>query len=167
MDIRQDQADRFDNRIDVMTKTFLGLTVACARCHDHKFDAISTKDYYALFGFLESSSYRLAAFDSLEHNRRVAAELCRPARTSPADFPARRWPNACDRPWSNLRPTCWRREKCWRTSTRWTRSLRPITSTCGLLGRWVTQLNQSARDEQDPLHPWAERRSRAPTRSGR
>ncbi|MBI3822189.1 MAG: DUF1549 domain-containing protein, partial [Planctomycetes bacterium] len=75
VDIRQDQADRFDNRIDVMTKTFLGLTVACARCHDHKFDAISTKDYYALFGILESSNYRLARFDTIAHNRKVAEEL--------------------------------------------------------------------------------------------
>src|SRR5262245_30460136 len=75
VDIRQDQADRFDNRIDVMTKTFLGLTVACARCHDHKFDAISTRDYYALFGFLASSSYRQARFDSLEQNRRIAEGL--------------------------------------------------------------------------------------------
>jgi hypothetical protein len=75
VDIRGDQADRFDNRIDVMSKTFLGLTVGCARCHDHKFDAISTKDYYALFGFLASSSYRLARFDSLEHNREIAAKI--------------------------------------------------------------------------------------------
>jgi hypothetical protein len=75
VDTRQDEADRFDNRIDVMTKTFLGLTVACARCHDHKFDAITSKDYYALFGFLESSSYRLVRFDSLEHNRHIAREL--------------------------------------------------------------------------------------------
>jgi cytochrome c553 len=75
VDIRQDQADRFDNRIDVMTKTFLGLTVACARCHDHKFDAISTKDYYALFGILESSNYRLARFDTITHNRKIAEEL--------------------------------------------------------------------------------------------
>jgi hypothetical protein len=75
VDIRQDQADRFDNRIDVMTKTFLGLTVACARCHDHKFDAISTKDYYALFGVLESSNYRLARFDTITHNRKIAQEL--------------------------------------------------------------------------------------------
>src|SRR5436305_1137801 len=65
VDIRQDQADRFDNRIDVMTKTFLGLTVSCARCHDHKFDAISTKDYYSLYGIIESSTYRLARFESL------------------------------------------------------------------------------------------------------
>ncbi|MBI2806805.1 MAG: PSD1 domain-containing protein [Planctomycetes bacterium] len=75
VDIRQDQADRFDNRIDVMTKTFLGLTVACARCHDHKFDAISTKDYYALFGILESSNYRLARFDTIAHERKIAREL--------------------------------------------------------------------------------------------
>jgi hypothetical protein len=75
VDIRQDQADRFDNRIDVMTKTFLGLTVACARCHDHKFDAISTKDYYALFGILESSNYRLARFDTITQNSKIAQDL--------------------------------------------------------------------------------------------
>ena len=77
VDIRLDQADRFDNRIDVMTKTFLGLTVACARCHDHKFDAISTKDYYALFGILESSSYRLARFDTITQHRKIAQEMWR------------------------------------------------------------------------------------------
>ncbi|MEI7683589.1 MAG: PSD1 and planctomycete cytochrome C domain-containing protein [Planctomycetota bacterium] len=77
VDICQDRADRLDNQLDVMTKTFLGLTVACARCHDHKFDAISTKDYYALAGFLESSSYRLVAFDTHEHNRPIAAAIWR------------------------------------------------------------------------------------------
>jgi len=75
VDIRQDQADRFDNRIDVLGKAFLGLTVACARCHDHKFDAISTKDYYALFGIVESSAYRQVRFDTLDQNRRIAAAL--------------------------------------------------------------------------------------------
>ena len=75
VDIRGDEADRFDNRIDVLTKTFLGLTVSCARCHDHKFDAISTKDYYALYGFMRSGNYRLVRFDSLEHNKRVAGDL--------------------------------------------------------------------------------------------
>jgi len=48
VDVRQDEAERVDNQIDVFSKTFLGLTVACARCHDHKFDAISTEDFYAL-----------------------------------------------------------------------------------------------------------------------
>jgi mono/diheme cytochrome c family protein len=77
VDIRQDQADRFDNRIDVLTKTFLGLTVSCARCHDHKFDAISTKDYYALFGILESSNYRLARFDTITQHRKIAHDLAK------------------------------------------------------------------------------------------
>jgi mono/diheme cytochrome c family protein len=75
VDIRQDQADRLDNRIDVFAKAFLGLTVACARCHDHKYDAIGTKDYYALFGLLEGSSQRLVRFDTLDYNRAVAGRL--------------------------------------------------------------------------------------------
>jgi hypothetical protein len=54
-DVRQDEADRVDNQIDVMSKAFLGLTIACARCHDHKFDAISSADYYGMAGFLQSS----------------------------------------------------------------------------------------------------------------
>src|SRR5436305_2693623 len=48
VDIRGDETDRVNNQIDVFGKAFLGLTVACARCHDHKFDAISQRDYYAL-----------------------------------------------------------------------------------------------------------------------
>ena len=62
-DIRQHEADRVDNQIDVMTKAFLGITVGCARCHDHKFDAISTRDYYALAGFLKSSRQQIALLD--------------------------------------------------------------------------------------------------------
>lgn len=75
VDLRQDEADRLDNRLDVMSKSFLGLTVACARCHDHKFDAISQKDYYALTGFLISSSQRLARFETIEQERKACAEL--------------------------------------------------------------------------------------------
>jgi cytochrome c553 len=63
VDVKGDEAGRVDNQIDVMTKTFLGVTVACARCHDHKFDAISTKDYYALAGFLQSSRRQEAMLD--------------------------------------------------------------------------------------------------------
>ena len=46
-----DEQVRFtENQIDVVSKAFLGMTVACARCHDHKFDAISQTDFYALYG---------------------------------------------------------------------------------------------------------------------
>ncbi|MEM0926414.1 MAG: DUF1549 domain-containing protein, partial [Planctomycetota bacterium] len=54
-DILQNEADIAANQIDIFGKTFLGLTVACARCHDHKFDAISTADFYAMFSYLQSS----------------------------------------------------------------------------------------------------------------
>lgn len=75
VDIRKDETDRIDNRLDVMTKTFLGLTVGCARCHDHKFDAISQRDYYALAGFAISSSYRQARIDTMEQHRQIALKL--------------------------------------------------------------------------------------------
>jgi cytochrome c553 len=51
----ENQNDIINDRIDVVTKGFLGLTVTCARCHDHKFDPIPTKDYYSLHGIFASS----------------------------------------------------------------------------------------------------------------
>ena len=62
-DVRQHESDRIDNQVDVFSKTFLGLTVACARCHDHKFDAISAKDFYALSSYMQSSRQQLAYLD--------------------------------------------------------------------------------------------------------
>jgi hypothetical protein len=49
--------DQIDDRIDTLSRGLLGLTVACARCHDHKFDPISTKDYYSLAGVIASTEY--------------------------------------------------------------------------------------------------------------
>jgi len=63
VDVREDQMRRIDNQIDVISKTFLGLTLACARCHDHKFDPITNNDYYALAGFLRSSRHQQAFID--------------------------------------------------------------------------------------------------------
>ena len=75
VDIAQDEADRMDNCIDTFGKAFLGLAMGCARCHDHKFDAISNEDYYALTGMLMSSSYRQVPFETIEQNRVVARRL--------------------------------------------------------------------------------------------
>jgi hypothetical protein len=61
VDSVQSMADRVDNQIDVLGKAFLGLTTACARCHDHKFDPIPTADYYALAGIMHSSRPHQAA----------------------------------------------------------------------------------------------------------
>ena len=47
--------DTLDDQIDVVSRGLLGMTVSCARCHDHKFDPIPTKDYYSLYGIMQSN----------------------------------------------------------------------------------------------------------------
>src|SRR5262249_13305034 len=66
VDLRVDGGDRRDNVIDVFGKAFLGLTIACARCHDHKFDPIYTKDYYSLVSYVQSSRQQQAFIDPPE-----------------------------------------------------------------------------------------------------
>jgi len=73
-----DEKVRFvDDQINVFSKAFLGLTVSCARCHNHKFDAISQKDYYALFGILGSCRPGRVVIDlpekQIEHRETLAA----------------------------------------------------------------------------------------------
>jgi mono/diheme cytochrome c family protein len=52
------RADERHDRVDVVSRGFLGLTVGCARCHDHKYDPIPTKDYYALAGVFLNTKYK-------------------------------------------------------------------------------------------------------------
>ncbi|MDF1741746.1 MAG: DUF1553 domain-containing protein, partial [Verrucomicrobiales bacterium] len=52
--IKTTVADEWEERVDVLGRTFLGLTLACARCHDHKSDPVSAADYYALAGVFAS-----------------------------------------------------------------------------------------------------------------
>ena len=54
-DKAQAQADELDDRIDTVTRGLLGLTVSCARCHDHKYDPIPTQDYYSLAGVFHNT----------------------------------------------------------------------------------------------------------------
>ncbi|PHN06009.1 PSD1 and planctomycete cytochrome C domain-containing protein [Flavilitoribacter nigricans] len=85
VDIRKEEADRIDNIIDVTTKTFQGLTLACARCHDHKFDPLPTADYYALYGIFESARFTYyptnsglqaqARVDSIETHKQAIRSL--------------------------------------------------------------------------------------------
>jgi hypothetical protein len=99
LDARQHQADRIDNQIDVLGKAVLGLTVACARCHDHKFDAIGTADYYALSGFVKSSRYVQAPLHPVDPD----GPAWRAAAAAQREFTAA-WTDAAaaagDRSWS-------------------------------------------------------------------
>jgi hypothetical protein len=56
-DVKADHFLTVEDTIDVLGKSLLGLTVGCARCHDHKYDAIPQADYYALYGIFESTRY--------------------------------------------------------------------------------------------------------------
>ena len=84
-------SDMVDDQIDTIGKAFLGLGLGCARCHDHKFDPVSTADYYALAGIFYSTRMleelgtkggeitlrrrALAPAEEVERHRRIAAEL--------------------------------------------------------------------------------------------
>ena len=87
VDVRLDQAERIDNQIDVATKAFLGTTASCARCHDHKFDDVSQRDYYALFGVVRSSRRTYAYDDPTGVIRRAFDELAA-ATSMPGATPA-------------------------------------------------------------------------------
>jgi hypothetical protein len=67
--------DQMDDRIDTLCRGFLGLTVACARCHDHKYDPISSQDYYALASIVASSEYVEVPLVSEEEVKAAAAAL--------------------------------------------------------------------------------------------
>jgi len=94
VDVRAYQAEVIDNQIDVLSKAFQGMTIACARCHDHKFDAISTRDYYALYGLIESGSFSHGSVDgtkTFSEKRKVLqglkAKIAGQVKVEPAPTP--------------------------------------------------------------------------------
>lgn len=75
VDIRGEESDRIDNQIDVFGKAMQGMTIACARCHDHKFDAITTADFYALCGILQSSNFQIVDVSDPHRRAEIAKKL--------------------------------------------------------------------------------------------
>ena len=71
IDKKRLEYDVIDEQIDTLSKTFIGLTVSCARCHDHKFDPISTKDYYSLASIFASTRN----FEDIKPAETVVSEL--------------------------------------------------------------------------------------------
>src|SRR4029077_12160851 len=64
-DKQQLRFDVIDEQIDTIGKAFMGQTIGCARCHDHKFDPIPQRDYYALAGILASTRTLLSYTDNV------------------------------------------------------------------------------------------------------
>ena len=73
-----------EDTIDNLGRTFLGLTINCARCHDHKFDPITAADYYALYGIFHSTRYPWPGIE-LEQQQRDLVPLVAPAKLAEAE----------------------------------------------------------------------------------
>ncbi len=175
VDTRQDENDRIDNRIDVLSKTFLGLTVSCARCHDHKFDAISQRDYYALAGFFISSGQRLARFETMEHEQEVARQLAElkarwatnltakllatqaPVLARVKDYLAAAAEAATAE--TNAAPTAGGRLRASSLPPAITNAIGRLAAEHSLdtniLGQWSVAVLNAVNDPADPLHPLA------------
>ncbi len=126
-----DELVRFtDDQIDVVSKAFLGLTVSCARCHNHKFDPISQQDYYALFGVMVST---------------------RPA-TVTIDTPARQ-------DLHREEMTAIKKHIRRQLADKWLLSLDSLPETLSSSdGPW-SQVIEQADDNKHPLHVWKQLRS--------
>ncbi len=84
---RQFKLDMVDDQIDATTRVVLGVSGACARCHDHKFDPIQQQDYYAIAGIFESMSTHYGTINSAT-NRRPSNQLILPiSDPNPFDEP--------------------------------------------------------------------------------
>ena len=64
----QFEMDVVDEQIDTVSQAFLGLTAACARCHDHKYDPVSQRDYYALAGIFRSTDAKYGTIEMVQNN---------------------------------------------------------------------------------------------------
>ncbi|MEW5977796.1 MAG: PSD1 and planctomycete cytochrome C domain-containing protein [Acidobacteriota bacterium] len=149
------RADEVDNQIDVLGKALLALTVACARCHDHKFDPIPTADYYALAGVMHSTALTetvvdspatVAQFASLrqrisEVNGTLRAELLAAGKLMASQLP--RYLMAAGRTLS-----CNPADLC-----------QPDSGIEGLDQRmrqaWTQRLKEAIQDPADPFYPFA------------
>ncbi|MEX2302450.1 MAG: PSD1 and planctomycete cytochrome C domain-containing protein [Bryobacterales bacterium] len=72
-----------DDRVDALTRGMMGLTVACARCHDHKFDPIPTRDYYSLLGIFENTKegkFPLASAEAVQEYERLSEQAKQQAK---------------------------------------------------------------------------------------
>ncbi len=72
-DLRVVSANEIESQVDTYSKAFLGLTISCARCHDHKFDPITSRDYYSIAGTLASSTNVQACIETAERYEALEA----------------------------------------------------------------------------------------------
>src|SRR5262249_32464102 len=144
---RQIRTDVVDNQIDTLGKAFQGLTVACARCHDHKLDPIPTSDYYGLYGVLTSSRMVMrnaslpgavaATKQRLRQSKpQIREELAGQWMAEAAQIP--RYLLAAHRAWKRLPPE----------------QADLMDLSIDRIQAWLTLLGKPNPGMEDPLYPW-------------
>ena len=146
---REIRTDVVDNQIDTLGKAFQGLTIACARCHDHKLDPIPTTDYYALYGVLTSSRLVTRTADLPEIHAApkqrlremkpgIRTELAQGWMLETETMP--RYLLAAHRAWKGLPPEV--------------NDLSELS--LDRVQAWLTLLQKPKPEMEDPLNPWVQ-----------
>jgi hypothetical protein len=156
IEFRQIGFDIADNQIDTLTKAFQATTVACARCHDHKIDAVSTKDYYAVLGTLRGSRSVAHTIDSPQANARPIAELVLLKALIRQEL-AEMWLRDA-REVKTYLPAAQARLSHWADAAERGRSLQSER-----LDAWAAVLKNAQSGPDSPLHPWAAVQSKGDT----
>lgn len=154
-------ADELDDRVDTLTRGFLGLTVSCARCHDHKFDPIPTQDYYSLAGIFQSSKLHNAPLCSPDDIRQYndGQQRIKLADAELKRFMADEKSKTAE---SKFGETAKYIETVWRYQAAMAHGQKPNTEKLAnsadlnefLLKRWINFLGVKQRGKVDALEPW-------------
>jgi hypothetical protein len=155
--------DQIDDQIDTTTRGFLALTVACARCHDHKYDALTQKDYYALYGVFASTvrPYNLPLLEDptnvpggAEFEKQLAKATLELEQHMDAEF-AKLTENFRQRIGDYLVRAATTRPDLWET-TQFGLSLIPEDFRPGLVQRTRRLLEKRVNTEDRIFGPWAQ-----------
>jgi hypothetical protein len=146
---REIRTDVVDNQIDTLGKAFQGLTIACARCHDHKLDPIPTSDYYGLYGVLTSSRMVMRTADARGSNQELKQRLLQ-LKPRIRDALARIWLADSARMSRYLMAA----HRAWRGMAPRPEDL--VELSLDRLQAWVAALSRSKLPMEDPLYAWTE-----------
>ncbi len=144
---RQIRTDVVDNQIDTLGKAFQGLTIACARCHDHKLDPIPTSDYYGLYGVLTSSRMVMRDADAPNLNDAAKRRLKELKPLIRAEL-AKQWIAES----SAMPRYLMAAHRAWKGEPSLPRDLSELS--LDRVQAWVTLLEQNQPSMEQPLYPW-------------
>ena len=144
---RQIRTDVVDNQIDTLGKAFQGLTIACARCHDHKLDPIPTSDYYALYGVLTSSRMVMRNAGLPDVNAAAKQQLQALKPLIRAEL-AKQWIAEADRIPQYLLAA----NRAWKGLPAKQQDLADLS--LDRMQAWLTLLEKQKPGMEEPLYPW-------------